>query len=167
MKLFGGTDKLEALLERLVKLYELELRSKGLSLEEGTEEGEFSYTDETLIERLERDENVRRAAGLPASTYPHPVRPDGREWGADDLEPTSPGQSRVFGAFSGSFGSGPEGAASTPQDPDPFWYLGGGPPPRVEGYGGEEKPEGKSGPDSAEAAERSTEEPGSPAGEKA
>jgi nitroreductase len=77
-KLFKGPaghvqpSLLEALLSELTRirqLYELDLASRGLTLDTGALEGAVYDTDEEFLEEQERKEHVRTAYGLPAG-YP-------------------------------------------------------------------------------------------------
>jgi len=77
-KLFGSSGEhiqpalLEAFLaelRRIRQLYELDLASRGLTLDTGAGEGAIYETDEELLADLERKENVRATYGLPAG-YP-------------------------------------------------------------------------------------------------
>jgi len=130
MSLFRSQDEEKALLriasslERLEKLYSLDLSAKGLTLYTEEGEGEILETSDALIFELERKEDVRKLLGL-APSYPvggalptpgvlrDSPSPAQEEEGPAPEEPAH--DPRRFDPYSGSsWGNGPEGSE------DPF-----------------------------------------------
>ena len=130
MSLFGTSPTEKALtriasaLERLEKLYLLELSSKGLTLYTEEGEGEILETSDALIFELERKEDVRKSLGL-APSYPVggalPTPGALRDTPSPSEEEAGPPQDQALGDPSGinpysgfAWGNGPEGSE------DPF-----------------------------------------------
>jgi hypothetical protein len=103
----ASLEKLAAAVEQLVKLYTLDLASRGLSLEDFQLEGAVLDTDDEQITALEREEERKRQNGLaPGGNYA-PTQPSGEPW------PPEPG---LFPSSSYAW-LGPEGAETAFQGP--------------------------------------------------
>lgn len=176
-----------AALERLVQLYELDLRSRGIYTEDAGEEGEVLETSQALLAKLEAENEYRRAHGLGASAAIGALNPlTGQPWGAGELsisseeEAGTPEEDAYLGgrgdsSYASLFGSGnswgwgagPEGAEEAePRTPESGGsQLGTSGPPSRFGY--RPQPEGQGGADSGEESIGGGELGGSAAGEEA
>lgn len=174
-----AANRITQALERLVKLYELDLQSRGLFTETGTEEGEVLETSQPLLAKLEAENEYRRAYGLGAGAAIGVLNPlTGQPWGgaltvSSEEEAGSPTEDAYFRSFfapgtsSGGWSVGPEGA----EEAEPGAEEGGsaelgssGPPSRFS-YRPEQK--GQGGADSGEESLGSGEQRGGPTSEKA
>lgn len=135
-KLFGSQSAEKVLhiiaeeLQTLRKLYELELRSKGLTFQTSEEIGEILETDPETLALQERMAHVRKQLGLPPE-YPLgaalPTGEDGFGPTQEEVEAEPDG----FQGYDSVWGTGPEGAEAPPPGDDPNGGTRGGPPPAV------------------------------------
>ena len=156
-------ERLVATLEKLTFLYQLDLASRGIITETGTEEGELLLTDAEDIARREYESELRKLYGLPEShdfRVPSPATPDQKGTWTPAEDPSGAGES-LFGASWG-FGTGPEAAEDTQPDIDALRGVELGPPSALSGQRDSQKPEGESRPNSGEEPERGAEEQRSP-----
>ena len=94
-------------LEQLVKLYTLDLASRGLSLDDFQLEGAVLETDDEQITALDQEEERKRQNGLAPGRNYQPTQPSGEPW------PAEPG---LFPSSSYAW-LGPEGAETAFQGP--------------------------------------------------
>ena len=118
----GPQARLAAALERLTELYELDLRSRGLTTRGADLVGEILLTDPETILKEERKAHVRRELGLPDGfdldaaiprwDYERGVElPSPAEEAKKEAETqASPGADRWQEGYSSPWGVGPEGA---------------------------------------------------------
>ena len=103
-------------LERLAELYELDLRTRGVTTFTDLGEGECFETDEAFLFEQEQIENVRKQLGLSPSypvgaALPTPGALRDLPKAEEEALPGEPPEGPSFEAVSGSsWGPGPEGA---------------------------------------------------------
>ena len=119
-QLFQHLHEIAEALKTLGKLKKLELEAQGLCVETEDGEGEIRETDPEILERLEKEDELRKLLGLPAHAPVGVIDPaTGREWSlggrAAEAEkgPTAEESLGLFGTAQ-AWGYGPEGA----EDPE-------------------------------------------------
>lgn len=165
-------ERIAAALEQLIKLYELDLQSRGLTTQTGIEEGEVLLTDEEQIAAKELEDEFRRRFGLsPTHDFrvPAPAIPTKAEKGKAQEDGADSGGESLEALFGGSWGLGfgPEGAESPIPGPEAARAYQLGPPGSPFGPYNQKKQEGKSGPDSGEESQRGAELNSNPARKEA
>lgn len=110
MALFGKDPSLEKIassLDLLSRLYQLDMASRGLSLEDYQLEGAVLETDDDQITALEREEERKKQNGLAPGRDYSPTQPSGEPW---------PAEPSLFPSSSYAW-LGPEGAETAFQGP--------------------------------------------------